>query len=89
METIKPDGTKYIKHNNFDLKKSVLFSNFQIIDKAGNMIEEKKFSQRLYTPLELSKLLENSGFQILKIYGDFNGSDLSLDLPQIITIAQK
>lgn len=89
IQNTKPGGAKYLQKNKFDLKNSILFSKFQMIDKDENLIEEKSFNQRIYTPLELAKMLEISGFKILEMYGNFEGDDLSFDLPQIITIAQK
>lgn len=89
IQSTKPGGIKCLQKNNFDLNNSILFSDFQMIDKDENIIKEKTFSQRIYTPLELAKLLEKSGFKVLNMYGNFEGDDLSFDLPQIITIAQK
>jgi ubiquinone/menaquinone biosynthesis C-methylase UbiE len=88
-ESKRPDGIRCIKKNHFDLLTSVLHSDFQLINDKGDIVSTRQFSQRIYTPLELRKILERAGFKVLTMFGNFEGDDVSFDLPQMVTVARK
>ncbi|ADT84223.1 hypothetical protein [Thermococcus barophilus] len=44
---------------------------------------------RIYTFTELKELLKRAGFEIEKVYGGFDGRELSLKAPRIIVVARK
>ncbi|AEC52642.1 putative protein Methyltransferase type 11 [Pyrococcus sp. NA2] len=48
-----------------------------------------EYSLRIYTYTELSEMLKRAGFKIEKVYGSFDGKELSLKTPRIIVVAQK
>ncbi|WP_324736338.1 methyltransferase domain-containing protein [Thermococcus sp. SY098] len=50
---------------------------------------EFSFSVRIYTFTELKELLKRAGFEIEKVYGGFDGRELSLNAPRIIVVARK
>jgi len=87
MEKKRPDGIKCCQKNKFDLNTSILHSEFQLINDE-DITSTWKFCQRMYSPLELEKMLENVGFKVQNMYGNYEGHDLSFDLPQIIAIAK-
>lgn len=89
MEKKRPDGVRCLKKHNFDLHTSILYTGFQLISNKGDIITDRQISQRIYTPLELKKMLEQAGFKVRKMYGNYEADDVSFDLPQIITIAEK
>jgi len=89
IENKRPDGITCLQKNDFDLQRSVLYSEFEFVDNGGNIIDKKSFAQRIYTPLELTNILKESGFIVDNMFGSFEGKDLSFDLPQIITVATK
>lgn len=89
IENKRSDGITCLQKNDYDLQRSILYSEFELVDNGGNIIDKKSFAQRIYTPLELKNLLKESGFRVEKMFGSFEGEDLSFDLPQIITVATK
>ena len=44
---------------------------------------------RLYTVTEIKNALEQTGFNIEHIYGDFNGSEYTIESPSILVICSK
>ncbi|WP_457752903.1 class I SAM-dependent methyltransferase [Thermococcus sp.] len=54
-----------------------------------NKRREFSFSVRIYTFTELKELLRRAGFEIRKVYGGFDGRELSLNAPRIIMIVRK
>lgn len=89
LENPLPDGTRSVCLNRFEPGTSTLHTEFQWQDGAGNVMEERHFEQRLYTPLELKNLLQAAGFLVTAMYGNYDGDGLSFDLPQIVTVARK
>lgn len=60
----------------------VMFSDRSVKE----IITERK--QKLYTKKDMEKLLENSGFKILEIYGDYDFSDYQTDSKRAIFISR-
>ncbi len=50
---------------------------------------EESFSERAYSDLELTSMLENAGFKVLKRYGDMSESAPAEDEQRVIYIAQR
>ncbi|ALM75394.1 hypothetical protein TBCH5v1_1477 [Thermococcus barophilus] len=48
-----------------------------------------EYSLRIYTYTELIEILKRVGFEIEKVYGGFDGRELSLKAPRIIAVARK
>lgn len=46
-------------------------------------------SVRAYTLVELKYMLEKVGFQLERVYGDFDGHEYTMDSPNMITISRK
>jgi len=59
-----------------------------IILKDGHRIEHK-FVLRLYSAVELSLLLQQSGFSNIRIYGDLTGVDYDQLATRLVVVAQK
>jgi ubiquinone/menaquinone biosynthesis C-methylase UbiE len=88
-ESKRPDGISCLKQNSFDLLKGILYSDLELANAEGKVIDKKQFAQRIYTPMELKSMLESAGFKVLDMYGSFEGDDLAFDLPQIVAVAEK
>ncbi|MBN1698776.1 MAG: methyltransferase domain-containing protein [Spirochaetales bacterium] len=86
MKKTRPDGIQCVQRNVLDPLTSVLHSEFRI--EGDKDAAARRFSQRMYTPLELRIILESAGFSIEHMYGDFDGNAVSLDLPQIVAVAR-
>jgi len=50
---------------------------------------EVSYSIRLYTFTELKELLKRAGFEVYKVFGHWDGRELSLNAPRMIVVAQK
>ena len=50
---------------------------------------ETRFSHRLYSAVELSDLLRDSGFSRVNIYGDLTGADYDHNAKRLIAVANK
>lgn len=89
IEENRPDGFSHIQKSRFDENNGILESEFILRDETGATTESKVLQQRLYTPAELKAMLQSVGFSVTTMYGDFDGNDLSFDLPHIVVIAEK
>jgi SAM-dependent methyltransferase len=55
----------------------------------GNKRYDYKFKVRLFSALELSSLLDKSGFTPIHIYGDFTGTDYDYDSGRLVAVGHK
>ncbi len=57
--------------------------------KSGEKTTEPYNSIRLYTLSEMNSLLENNGFELESVFGDYEGNDYSAISPHMIVFARK
>ncbi|MCE4146621.1 MULTISPECIES: class I SAM-dependent methyltransferase [Bacillus amyloliquefaciens group] len=55
----------------------------------NNKTSHHVITMRLYTVTEIKNALEQTGFNIEHIYGDFNGSEYTIESPSILVICSK
>ena len=72
----------------FDVANGMRGSNWRYTLPDGTT-QEKSGISRLYSPRELTAILEKVGFEVLNFYGDLQLSPLSLDSTRCICVAQK
>jgi hypothetical protein len=89
QKKVREDNVSFIKKNDFDFSSNIMESQFEISNANNEKMKEKSIKQRIYSPCELSGMVEKAGFKINSIYGDYFGNELSFDLPQIVLIASK
>lgn len=82
-------GNSYIYKNSFDNRKNILISEYLMEDNCKNKIINNTFYQRVYSPCEIENLINKAGFKVLKMYGSYEGDNLSFELPAIILTAVK
>lgn len=76
-----------IDRNRFDPLSGRL-SNFRIIIRDGRR-KDTPFFLRLYNPTEIVALLEQTGFVLEKVFGDWKGNRFDGDSKRMILIARK
>ena len=88
-ETQRTDGKISRQRNDFDFYSSTMHSCFQIINPQGNVEAEKNFFQRMYTPADITGIIEKAGFTVKEIYGGFKREKISFNSPKIVIVAEK
>ena len=82
-----PDGRMHKFKLNFDAANCILRRRSILEDKQGR--EETGWDIRYYTLPELRITMEAIGFDVVKVYGDYDGSVYSADSSRLITIFEK
>lgn len=78
----------YLIENDYDFLKEreiVRFRKYQ----DGFITKEYGYNIRLFSFPELQTMLQKNGFEILSIWGDFNGEPLSMESKRVITLSRK
>ncbi len=93
------DATRYIwwesggyyileKHD-IDVLNSRWIMDRVFIDKnTGRKISQRVSIVRIYMPTELKRLLNEAGFKIIKLYGDYKSGEYSILSPRLIILSQ-
>ncbi len=83
-------GQEVRETNSFDIerKRSEVTHDF-LCPKSGEVLRSTHYSIRLYTAEEMTELLTQAGFQVLKQWGDFVGTPTKPSLGRLITLAQR
>lgn len=84
----RPGRIKIEKHWQFDAWNGRLNWENEVTFPDGRK-EKWTHSVRAYTLVELRKMLERAGMQLMDVYGDFQGNDYTLESPQMILVARK
>jgi len=82
------DGSLYLEHRDFDLATSLNHITFIIVDPNGNRRRAVGHHIRLYTLTEIKKLLELAGFDLIGVYGGFDGESYSIETRRMIVVAK-
>lgn len=94
-ETTLPDGLKFrrtsrtagyhheLQYNDVELIYYVTYPDGQ----SERLVQS--FPMRYYFRYELEHLLENCGFKVIEVFGDFDKSAYSADSPEMIFVSQK
>lgn len=88
-DTPRQDGYLFRQNNRFDFDTNTLHSLFQIIDQDGKVDDEKVFQQRLYTPMDIKRLMELAGFKVEDMFSGYNFLPVAFDQPKLIVLAEK
>jgi len=81
------DGDLMINRFNFDVTTGRL-SNQRIIIRDG-VRKALPFSIRLYSVTEIRALLDQTGFDLTRMYGEWDGRPLEMDSGSMVLIARK
>jgi SAM-dependent methyltransferase len=81
------DGRTHHYKLDFDAAKCLLKRRSILEDEQGR--QEAGWDIRYYTLPELRILMKEVGFDIVKVYGDYDSSAYSIDSKRLITIVQK
>ncbi len=76
-----------IDFNSFDITTGRIYDR-RIVVRDGK-IKEKPFFIRVYTPTEIKILLENVGLRVVKFFGGYDSSSLTLYSRRLIVISEK
>lgn len=88
-ENKNDEGWVFRQNNNFDFMTNTMYSLFEILNEQGQVLESKPFYQRLYTPMDLMKIMEKAGFTVTEVYGGFKGEKVNFDSPKIVIVGEK
>ena len=88
QEPLPDDGCIRSAQGHFDFATNVWHKSFSLITPDGAELS-KAFNQTMYTPEQLVSLLEQAGFAIKGVFGDFAGKPVSFDSPKIVVVATK
>lgn len=78
----------YLIENDYDFAKEreiVSFRQYQ----NGAVVKEYCYNIRLFSFPELQRMLQKNGFEIISVWGDFNGEPLSVESKRVITLSRK
>lgn len=64
------------------------WNNRRIVIRDG-VRKDKFFSIRIYNPSEMRHLLDRAGLKVVQMYGNWNGSLVSMDERRLVTVARK
>ena len=64
------------------------WNNRRIVIRDG-VRKDKPFSIRIYNPSEMRHLLTQAGLEVVRMYGAWNGSPVSMDERRLVTVARK
>ncbi|AHF80660.1 class I SAM-dependent methyltransferase [Thermococcus paralvinellae] len=84
---LEKGGNLMIDMPSFDILTGRMHVRRIIIRNTQRRVVE--YSLRIYTYTELMEILKRAGFKIEKVYGGFDGRELSLKAPRIIVVARK
>jgi SAM-dependent methyltransferase len=78
----------YLIENDYDFvneREIVTFRQY----KDGAIVKQVCYNIRLFSFPELEKMLTRNGFEILQVWGDFDGTPLSVESKRVITLSRK
>jgi hypothetical protein len=78
----------YLIENEYDFLKEREIVTFRQY-RDGFVVREYRYNIRLFSFPELEKMLQKNGFEILEVWGDFNGEPLSVESKRVITLSKK
>jgi SAM-dependent methyltransferase len=84
----RPDGSLTLERRRYDVLTGRISNQWTYIAPEGTR-RRHSFSHRLYTYTELVALLANAGLRVVRAWGNWDGSDLSMLSPRMIVLAQK
>lgn len=81
------DGRKFLRESKISRDWSWCDNKWILLENGE--LKEFTFGHRVYSAVELGRLLKDCGFGDIKFYGDLDGSDYDHDAKRLIAIAQK
>jgi D-alanine-D-alanine ligase len=86
--TINRRGDRVVKMKRYDPTRGRMLGS-EVTYLSDGTTDERRFSQRLYTYSEMSNMLRQAGFTMDAAYGDYTGSEYTIDSSNMIMLAQK
>jgi SAM-dependent methyltransferase len=84
-----PDGSMLLVEHKYDILSGKMIDRRVTIPKGGEPREITGLSCRIYTPAELVDMGAAVGLRLEKAYGDFSGSELSVDSKRVLLVFRK
>lgn len=78
----------YLLENQYDVMRERELFTAKLIEN-GIVKEETGYNIRLYSFPEIRRMLKNSGLEVMRIWGDFDGSEYKVDSRRLIILAKK
>jgi 2-polyprenyl-3-methyl-5-hydroxy-6-metoxy-1,4-benzoquinol methylase len=82
------DGRMLLEERAFDPWTGRMRSGWVLIEPAGERIE-MAFETRVYTLVELVRMLTSVGFGVERAFGDYQGSEYAVDSRRMIVVARR
>jgi hypothetical protein len=83
-----PDGSVLLLERRWDLASGHNAEEITVIEPEGSR-RRHRLSMRMYGATELAAMLTSVGLTVGHLWGDFDGSDLTLDSRRVIVVAEK
>ncbi len=84
------------EHTNGDLRieRPLLIDNLQVFSNewilvSGDKAFKRSYQHYVYTPIELTTMCMQAGFDSVQVYGNLNGEEYDLDSDRLVVVAEK
>ncbi len=84
------------EHSNGDLRieRPLLIDNLQVFSNewilvSGDEAFKRSYQHYVYTPIELTTMCMQAGFDSVQVYGNLNGEEYDLDSDRLVVVAEK
>ena len=84
----KDSETYYLIENKYDVIKEREVYSIAILQR-GTVVDEVGYSIRLYSLPELQSMLDRQGFELVQVWGDYEGNPYTVDSKRMITLSKK
>lgn len=92
--TIEPVHLSEYDNGDLRIERPVLIDNMQIFSNewiliSGDQAFRRQYQHYVYTPVELSQMCYDAGFDNVRIYGNLAGEDYDLESDRLVVVAEK
>ncbi|WP_396612535.1 class I SAM-dependent methyltransferase [Haloferax sp. S1W] len=84
------DDKLHAERKQFNLRTGRFETTVDVFADEGSKyryLDTLEFEPRIYAPVELREMCERAGFDEVRLFGGFEGKDLSLDSPRVVVLA--
>jgi len=82
----RPDGSLTLERRRYDVRTGRIANEWTYVAADGKR-RQHRFSHRVYTYLELVEMLSKAGLGVVRSWGNFDGSELTMESPRMIVLA--
>ena len=84
----RPDGSITLERRRYDVSTGRIANEWTSVAADGKR-RRHRFSHRVYTYLELVEMLSKAGLRPVRPWGNFDGSELTMESPRLIVLAER